>query len=229
MNVLIVLIGESFRTGRSRIVGEPESYDGQMDACNSHIRLIEHMTEQCDIKSISVALGSCSTNYDDDLRAVYSKYLTSSMFIDRPEGLIKLFSRVIRNTGNIDQYDAILYIRIDIFLKQRFIDIFAPTRDKLLCMNECHNNRRGFPRIVDMMLFIPKQYLSYIKIIGIHHKLWIKLMSEFNVSRDKLTEMLPDIINSNTEITYHPLFYIVNRPQYKLDTDVILPEDYLTY
>ena len=45
MEGLVIIIGESFRTGGqgTRLRGLPESYHEQMNACNTHIRFLDHL------------------------------------------------------------------------------------------------------------------------------------------------------------------------------------------
>ena len=64
---------------------------------------------------------------------------------------------------NINDYDFILCMRIDIFIKNKFIEIFNPRSNKILFPSVCFKpvHKVGIhPRVNDMMMFIPKKYFS---------------------------------------------------------------------
>jgi hypothetical protein len=101
MNGLIIFIGESFRVGTqgTRNRGSAESYPGQIGACNSHIRFIEHIITAHNLNSISVHISSYTTQYDNDLLAIYDKYLIGRDYYDNPIGISTLFQNAIQGFG----------------------------------------------------------------------------------------------------------------------------------
>lgn len=205
--LLIILLGESFRTGgqRSRTIGEDGSYAGQMDACQSHIRFFEQLTDTPD-----VFISSYHTKFDEELLSVYEKYLIGSKLYDHVIGLDNLFHAAI-SENNLDKYDDVLYLRIDLFLKDHFSSIFKPSPMILFptitwkrdCMCGVH------PRVNDMMLYIPKKYYAFIQRIIIRHEAWSDLMDV--LTYDDVDVMINTYHDSDSEKDQNPLYYIVNR------------------
>ena len=59
-------------------------------------------------------------------------------------------------------------MRIDLFLKDKFSEVFNPLADKILFPSVCfepYHKCDIHPRINDMMMFIPKKYYYLIKLI----------------------------------------------------------------
>jgi hypothetical protein len=75
MKCLILIFGESFRTGSqySRTKGLSESYQGQLDACHSHLKFFKFLQTKYNIE-ISVSLLTYTTKFDKDLENLYHDY-----------------------------------------------------------------------------------------------------------------------------------------------------------
>jgi hypothetical protein len=219
MNGLIIFMGESFRVGTqgTRNRGSAESYTGQIGACNSHIRFIEHIISSHNLNSISVHISSYTTQYDNDLLAIYDKYLIGRDYYDNPIGISTLFHNTINNIENISQYDFTLYIRIDLFLKPPFMEIFDPTINMILFPTivwkwDCIVD--GHPRINGMMTFIPKKYYDYLKYFqDIQHNTWRDLVITTDLTYDDMDTMIHTYHDSDSYKDMNPLYYIVNRPE----------------
>jgi len=212
MNGLILLLGESFRSINKgqRVRGLPESYDEQIKACKSHIAFIEN------IKNISVFISSYTTQYDDELLSIYQKYLVGHKFYDNVIGLNSLFHESIKSVNNIQQYDFVLFIRIDLFLKDKFTEVFDPNIIRILFPTICWKQGsvvRGKPRVNDMMLFIPKKYYSYIKDIEVYHNAWAILVEKTDLKKEDLDAMIDTFHDSDSAKDFNPLYYIVNRKE----------------
>ena len=224
MNGLIIFIGESFRLGTqgTRNRGTEESYNEQIKACNSHINFIEHIIQKFQLNSMSVFLSSYNTKYDNDLLSIYNKYLLGHNLYNDVIGLNTLFHNSINSINsikNIEKYDFILYIRIDLYLKQEFLNIFNPTINNILFPTICwkHDSRVGnSPRVNDMLLFIPNKYYKYIKNIIIGHNAWYDLIKNTDLTYDDLDTMINTYHDSDSFKDYNPLYYIVNRPESKI-------------
>jgi len=221
MNGMIIFIGESFRLGGqgTRIRGTNESYDEQMKACNSHINFIEHIIKKFQLNSVSVFVSSYNTQFDNNLISVYNKYLSGYKLQNDVIGLNNLFHDSINNIKNIQEYDFILYIRIDLFLKQHFFDIFNPKINNILFPTicwKCDSKVQNNPRVNDMMLFIPKQYYKYIKNIIIGHYTWHDLIKNTDLTYDNLDTMINTYHDSDSFKDFNSLYYIVNRKESKI-------------
>jgi hypothetical protein len=221
MNGLILFIGESFRYGNqhNRNRGIPESYYDQIRACNSHISFIEKIKEKYKLNSVSTFISTYNTQYDTDLLKIYEKYSIGHKLYQDVIGYNNIFHNSINEIKNKEQYDFILSIRIDIFLKDHFMEVFDPTINMILfpCITwlwDCHvrnEPEKNNPRVVDTMLFIPKKYYSYIKHIFLNHNNWDKLIKKTDLTYDDLDVMINTYHDSDSYKDFNPLYYIVNR------------------
>jgi hypothetical protein len=218
MNGLIIFLGESFRLGcqGTRNRGHPESYNEQINACNSHIHFIENTITKYNMNSMSVFISSYTTQFETQLLSIYNKHLIGSHFYSDMIGLTNLFQDSIKKIENIANYDFIFYIRIDLFLKPLFIDLFNPYTNIILypticwiLLNYCSNH----PRVNDMMLFIPKKYYKYLQNITICHEIWYNLMHSTDLTYDDMDTLIHTYHDSDSCKDYNPLYYIVNRPE----------------
>jgi hypothetical protein len=218
MKGLIIIIGESFRLGsqETRVRGVPESYDQQINACNSHIKFLNNLKNKfnCDA---SVYLSTYDTKYNDNLLEIYKDYLVGHKIYETLIGLPKLFKNsVMDNKDNLQNYDFIFYLRIDLFLKDHFIDIFDPNWNTIKFPTICwikFNTHKGKPRVNDVMLFIPKKFFDYLDNIPICHEAWYILTNELHISDNDMDVMINTYHDSDSEKDFNPLYYIVNRPE----------------
>ena len=111
-----------------------------------------------------------------------------------------------------------MYIRIDLYLKPFFMDIFNPTINKILFPSICylpHHKAFDDPRVNDTMLFIPNKYYNYIKNIQLGHDTWYILIKDTNLKYDDLDVILNTYHDSDSEKDFNPIYYIVNRIENK--------------
>lgn len=220
MKGLIILLGESFRLGGqwSRNRGDIQSYDEQINACKSHIRFIEHISNKYKLDSLSVYILTYTTQFDSKLLDVYNKYLIGQTIYNEPIGLNNLYHNSISKINTVEQYDFILYLRIDIFLYDEFNLIFNPMWSTIHYPCVCwfrESKCRNYPRVNNMMLFIPKKYY-YILNTSIdisYHDGWANLIEKGNLTYNDLDVMINTYHDSDTAKDYNPLYYIVNRPK----------------
>lgn len=219
MNGLIIHLGESFRLGgqHTRNRGDEKSVDEQIKAANSHIHFITHIIDKYKLNSISVYISSYNTQYNDNLLQIYEKYLIGSTFYEDVIGLNNLFHNALNNIENIEKYDFVLFIRIDLFLKPYFTEIFNPNSNMILYPTICwykDSRTNNHPRVNDMIMFIPKKYFKYLNNINIgHHNSWSELITNTDLTYDDLDTMINTYHDSDSAKDYNPLYYIVNRPE----------------
>lgn len=217
MKCLILIFGESFRMGSqlTRVKGTPESVNGQIDACDTHIKFIKYLESKYNLK-VSVSLLTYKTNYNEILKDKYKNYLIKYESLDNLIGLNGLFHRAYSKL-NLEYYDFILYFRIDLFLKDYFFNIFNPYWDTIrfatilwlqyqICGIHPTNN--------DMIIFIPKKYFIYLSKFDLtYHATWKYLIEKANLTINDLDTMINTFHDSDSEKDYNPLYYIVNRSQ----------------
>jgi len=215
---LLILFGESFRLGTqgTRNRGSKQSYEEQIKAAKSHINFISNLQKKN--INIIVSINSYTTQYDKDLTDIYKDLLYDNVFYTNLLGQSALINNCINRIGNIDSYDFILCMRIDLFLKDKFIEIFKLDDDKILFPSICfepHHKIGKHPRINDMMMYIPKKYIIFFKQNGVnlYHDTWYNLVTKYNFNYNQLDTMLNTYHDSDSCKDWNPIYYIVNRPE----------------
>jgi hypothetical protein len=226
--LLLIIAGESFREGGqgSRSKDTPKSLTSQLLACDSHIKFIEHLKNKYNI-DVDIQLISYNTKYEKELIEKYNQYNVQYKFYDK---YYQDRTQLINSwkLEDIDKsYDSILVIRPDMYLKEFFYDIFDPYINKISYASVCFvGAHRVFdiPRANDAMVFIPKKYfdLVYYTIgIKVYHaaiKEYIDHSNQIGRSLNLYNDfdfLIKTPHDSDTEKDYHPLYYLVSRPECK--------------
>jgi hypothetical protein len=219
MEALIFIIGEAFRTGGqgTRVRGLPESYHEQMNACNTHIKFLDHLKNKFNC-ILSVHISTYGTKYNDELLGIYKPYLIGYKIYDDTIGLTPLFKHAIMdNKHYLRKYDFVFYFRIDLFLKDHFfMDVFNPRWNTIRFPSICWKQgsiHNGKPRVNDMMLFIPKPFFDHIDNISLCHDAWYLFSNDLNIKESDMDVMIHTYHDSDTEKDWNPLYHIVNRPE----------------
>jgi hypothetical protein len=216
---LLVFIGESFRLGNqgNRNIGSTESFDEQIKACKSHISFIQHICTTYNY-DVSVYISTYSTQFNDQLLSIYENYLLGHTIYKDLIGLNKLFHNSLNKINDIYIYDFVLYIRIDVFLKDYFKQVFNPC-NIILYPSICfipHHIINNHPRVNDILLYIPKKYYNYIKNIDLGHNLWSVLMDTTDLTYNDMDCMLHTFHDSDSYKDHNPIYNIVNREESKI-------------
>jgi hypothetical protein len=219
-NGILILLGECFRSGRqgTRIRGQPDSYNEQIKACHSHVALIQHIIQKYALDFVHVYIATYHTQYNDHLLEVYRPHLLGYDFYENVIGIDKLLHQSMEKI-KVETYDFFLWMRIDIYLKYHFFQVWNPTIEKILYPSICWKldcKTENDPRVNNLMLFIHKKYVSYIKHITIVHELWNILIKETDLTYDDMDVMIHTYHDSDSEKDYNPLYYIVNRNETKI-------------
>jgi len=218
MKGLFIFLGESFRLGQqgTRNIGSDKSYTEQLNAAKSHINLIENLeAKNC---KISVYLSTYYTKFNNELKDVYKNYLIGSDFYNKLIGYNALLHNSISKIKDVNIYDFVFFVRIDLFFKDKFIPLFNPNWKMILfpsiCFVPCHKSGIH-PRVNDMMIFIPKKYYNYIKNIQYNpmgHDIWANLIKNTDLKYEDIDTMLNTYHDSDSAKDFNPIYYIVNRP-----------------
>jgi len=224
MKGCIILFGESFRLGgqNSRNIGSDESYNEQINAAKSHISFINHLKESVNV-NLNVYLSTYETKFKSDLINVYNDLLIGHDFYDSLIGQGKLIHNAINKINKINKinYDFLLIMRIDLFLKSKFTEIFDHNWDKILWPSICFKpyHKHGIhPRVNDMMVFFPRKYYMYLKYLYPNnecngHGNWANIIENSDLTYDSLDTMINTFHDSDSAKDFNPLYYIVNRNQ----------------
>lgn len=216
-NSLLILFGESFRLGGqgNRNRGSEQSYEGQIKAAQTHINFISNL-KQKNINMV-VSINSYTTQYESHLINIYKDVLYDYVFYDNLLGQNKLIHNCVERI-NTNDFDFVLCMRVDLFLKDKFMEIFNPDSDKILFPSVCfepHHKVGIHPRVSDMMMYVPKKHLNFFKEnkYNLNHDTWYNLVEKYNYNYNDLDMMLNTYHDSDSAKDYNPIYYIVNRPE----------------
>jgi hypothetical protein len=214
MKGCILLYGESFRLGgqNNRNRGTAESYDGQIQAAESHLSFMKEIQPKVEM---DVYISTYETPYSQDLMNVYGEKRIGHDLYKELIGQTNLVKNALKKIS-IDAYDFILILRIDLFLKPAFIEVFDPTWNTIRWPSVCFKpfHKIGIhPKVSDMMCFIPKKYYPYLKNMNHREEAWAEFVENSHLTYADLDTMLDTFHDSDSAKDYNPLYYIVNRPQ----------------
>jgi len=217
-NTLLILFGESFRLGGqcSRNRGHDNSYKEQIGAALTHIKFIKSLKKKG--INMTVSINSYTTKFNNSLDEIYKSVLLDSKYYENLIGQTNLIHNCVDRITNINNYDFILCMRIDLFIKDKFIEIFNPYSDKILFPSVCFKpfHKSGIhPRVNDMMMFIPKRFFHFIKKVELNHDTWNQLIVGHNFRYEYLDMMLNTYHDSDSAKDFNPIYYIVNRIENK--------------
>ncbi len=221
MKCLILLLGESFRTGcqNTRIRGNESSYSEQIDLCTNHLNFF-YFLKKCYNIDVSLHITTYNTVYNDKLFDIYKNYLVSYSILNDPDGigLHNLYYKSLCDIKNIKSYEFFFYYRIDIFLKPYFLDLFNPYWETIYFSFPMSIKDNGHmlidePRVSDTMLFIPNKYFHILDKVYLYHSCWFVLINKTKLTNKDLDFMINTFHDSDSFKDNNPLYYIVNRPQ----------------
>ncbi len=218
MKGLIIIIGESFRLGGqgTRVRGVDESFNGQINACNSHIKFLDNLKNKFNCSS-SVYISTYDTKYNQDLLNIYGNYLIGHKIYNDTIGLTPLFTNsIIDNKNNLYDYTFVFYLRIDLYLKNLFKDIFNPLWNNIRFPCICWKKDsiyNGKPRVNDMMLFVPNKFFDYLDKMSICHEAWYLFSTDLKINYNDMDVIINTYHDSDSQKDLNPLYYIVNRSE----------------
>jgi hypothetical protein len=175
--VAIIFRGESYRDAikndgiHSRTIGTQNTVKGQKAANNNHCDLIDYTKKKYDI-DIDVFIDTQSTRYDYSLIEDYKKrniYVRNFAFHTQycktqMLSIQRSVNHILCNE-DVNDYQSVLVLRNDIFLKPCFFDLYNPFHKKvhfsfIAWKSKIHPGRTlgGYPRVGDIMYYIPKKY-----------------------------------------------------------------------
>jgi hypothetical protein len=219
MRGLFLFIGESFRSGGqySRKKGLPESFEEQIKASQTHIHFIQQLEEKFQLEKSKSVIVSYNTRYNQELLDVYGEYVEKFSFYQEAMGLNNLFHTALKDIPTYHHYDFIFYIRIDLFLKEKLLESINHLPEKILFANICWTIdcicQKLYPRVNDMMMYVPKKFFPKLKFVHVYHDAWYHLIVKGKMNNDDLDFIINTFHDSDSQKDYNPLYYIVNRPQ----------------
>jgi hypothetical protein len=220
--VALIMIGESFREGgqNTRVRGTAESFAGQREACLSHVRYI-HVLRALGY-DVDVYIHTLSTSYDADILKWYGASIKGVLFVPSGMNMGSVnghFHGARRLVTDKAQYYVLMFVRIDLALKDMFLETVNPLAITALTFPSvtwkvCHMVA-DCPRMNDMMMFIPAKYFAVLDKVVMGHNTWHDLvhLPRSGVTHADFQLLLNTLHDSDSAKDWNPLYYIVNRHQ----------------
>jgi len=217
--VLLVLWGESFRSGgqMTRTRGTGDYFAKQKSATLSHLELLDRIRKEHSLEC-DILLNSFTLNPEDDnsLISWYSDYGSKFIHHLHEKGFAKeeetRSDTYDKTLDIIDDYEYVLFVRLDLRLKKYFIDNFYLDPEQIIF---AHIDRHCQTfSVCDQIMLFPKKFFYTIKekvIYTLGHN-----------ARNSLIKYDKDLINHidyfvytlhicSTDLGWNPLYTQVGR------------------
>jgi len=238
---LIVYYGGGFRDGpsTSSIQDTDKGYNNQFYASQSHIKLNKVLTEKgYDVDSL---VCSYHSKYESNFKLWYDPFdmilNTIKMRGKSTDGRDSLITTCIKSMQSLkmEEYDFVLFIRIDLFLKKDFFDVLDVKSQKVQFLahnfftGHCGFTEKKDPEVVDMILYVPKNHFNILdNNFKLNHKAWTYYKTQYQLTDNDLGFMTDKRFDSNSYLDLNPYYVISGRPEnQKVHTDEKTnPEEY---
>jgi hypothetical protein len=224
---LVVLYGENCRdrrTDREDGIKKNDTefaYSSQMEACDTHVKLIEYIKYKNNV-DIDVSITTYNTKYENEIKSKYSNlinYSTEKQLI----GMNNIFNKSVSDIKDKSQnYNFILFIRIDLILKDEFRNYIKLDGNKiLLCWQEWTSNTcfsNNDPRVGPGIMYFPKKYFYILHNgVGADHDIMGKLKREYGLKNEEFGFLTNTYHASHPLDDWNPLYYYsgYNKDQQK--------------
>jgi hypothetical protein len=206
MKALVIFIGECFRLGtqHSRIKGHDKTYEEQIEACKTHQKLLSSFEFDYDL-----IVNTCTTQFDEDLKSMYN---AEFKFHEKAIGLVNYIYDALESV-DLSKYDFVYACRIDLILKDHFIETFKIGYDKITYLSRIENRLTGIRKdktmVNDMMIYVPKHCYD---VFGKKLDLMCHHASTYLKQNEIEFDLMSDLTHcSNTQTGSNPFYFIANR------------------
>jgi hypothetical protein len=262
--IAIIFRGESYRNAskengqNSREIGTKNTINGQKLANMNHCNFLQYIKKKHHI-DIDVFIDTQTTKYDLSLITDYKKRkIPIKNFAFHNEYCKTQMLSIQRSINHVicndlyENYESVLILRNDLILKDCFFDLYNPFEEKIkfsFIIWAYNKNMKkkdmgyrgrtlgGYPRVGDIMYYIPKRYfllLNHFKSIDVpggwgHEAIyfWNEIIPNFEYDF-----YIKTFHESNPAVDLNPLYHMVNRKiasEYITRQDKIYPDNWDEY
>lgn len=220
MKCLLVLTGESFRLGgqmtRSRS-DSPESTNRQKIATYSHLRILNYMKSAFNVDTdIFINSYTLNPSHDAMLLDWYKPYVVYSEFketILESENILVLDTNHKILAMGLDEYDFVLFVRIDMYMKKYFFSRFTKL-DNFVRYGHLDCNTGG---VCHNLIYLPKKYFSFLENNSIENDIRSPHISETIlkkvIPRIEIDYFIRSYHSLSTDLYWNPLYSQVGRDE----------------
>ena len=222
---LICYYGGAFREGNigSTLSDSNFGYETQEHTSKSHSKLKTILNQKG--YQTDIIINTRKTKYKNKLDSWYDPFnIIINNISDSIHGKDYMIQSAIENINKINKYDYdfILFIRIDLFLKPDFFKILDTETDKIsflannLNPKNCNNKNKGSPEVVDLFILVPKKYYYILDTaFNLNHDSWSYLKKEYKLNDDDMAFMSTQMFDSNSYIDKNPYYFMSSRKENK--------------
>jgi hypothetical protein len=240
---LIVINGETYRHGPqgSRGRGTEESFKLQNFASKSHLDFVSYIENKFNLEcNFLLFYYSLNDLWDKKFESYYLEKTVFTKKLDSLLGETWLHASLLDNINknvNYNEYDFILFIRPDLYLKNYFFEIFDLTDNKIKFSNineitdqegKSWNVILNHPSVNHQIFYVPKIFYPNL----FRGCLWQNHLSYMSclrcgLSKEQISFFLDTYHSSSTSNTWNPIFHQVGREETKfwVDKDYVVDSD----
>lgn len=167
---LLILYGGSFRESRIDKHSESQVIKNQIKASKSHLTFINTIKEKYNIDTDIVIATYNNPNFNI-MKKLYASHLINTNLNNISDNLDigGLMCQIYDKIYNIrNNYDSIIFIRIDLVLKKYFFNIFKEQYHKITYTNwvygpKCWRTFKPIWYVSPNITILPKKYYAYIE------------------------------------------------------------------
>jgi hypothetical protein len=216
----LIIRGEAFRTGGqySRDHGSEASYDDQKAACKTHMDLVKKIESAG--YGVDIFVDTYHTKFDNDLKSWYGDHLKKSIFhqtqLANQGSLVRDAIQLVKSANTT--YDVIHIIRIDLYLKDLYIQRYNPDINTIeffsLLWKKDARTVKGNPKLNDMIFHFPRRFFETMESI-------FKLNDSFHTCLDfvaikygeEYSFFTDNFYDSNSANDLNPFYKLVGRAE----------------
>lgn len=222
---LICYYGGAFREGNIGSTKRDSNYgyNAQKNTSITHAKLKEVLNEKG--YQADILINTRNTKYSNQLETWYDPFnIVINRLSEKMHGRDYMIQSTIDNINKLKKYDYefILFVRIDLFLKPDFYDILDTESDKISFIannydtNTCLTKYKNDPVIVDLFAYIPKKYFYILDDqFKLNHNSWTYYKKIYNLSDSDMTFISNKIFDSNSYRENNPYYLMSSRKENK--------------
>jgi hypothetical protein len=227
---LICYYGGSFREGNigSTKRDSKYGYDAQKNTSISHAKLKQVLNEKG--YQTDILISTRNTKYSNYLDSWYEPYhMIINKMSEKIHGKDYMIKATVDNINKLNkfEYDFILFVRIDLFLKPDFFEVLDTETNKISFLannynpKNCNHRHKDSPEVVDLFVLIPKKYYYILDSkFSLNHDSWNYLKRQYKLTDDDMTFMSNLMFDSNSTIDQNQYNVMSSRKENKkLHTD----------
>jgi len=215
---LICYYGGSFREGNigSTKSDTPYGYESQKNASITHEKLKNVLQERG--YQTDILINTRETKYSNQLERWYEPFnMIMNEISDKVHAKDKMIQSTIKNINKLkkQQYDFILFVRIDLFLKPDFFEVLDTETDKISFLANNYNPRNcNANDIVDLFVLVPKKYFYILDSkFDLNHWSWNYYKKTYHLKDKDMAFMTNKMFDSNSAIDQNPYYVMASRKE----------------